>query len=87
VSSTIGRRGNVLGPQEVLEGLSDDLANVPCWGRVPDVQWRSLYTAIGAGCTRELQFDAAHGFRKVVFLWRTSQERRAIWDYLTRPGG
>jgi hypothetical protein len=53
-------------------------------GRSPKV-WSELRAVLAAaGYSTEAVFDAAHGFRYLLFVYASPDERRACWDALTQ---
>ena len=53
-------------------------------GRSPKT-WSELRAVLAAaGYSTEAVFDAAHGFRYLLFVYASPDERRACWGALTR---
>jgi hypothetical protein len=48
--------------------------------------WAALRTMLDAKrLASESIFDAAHGKRYILFVYKDAAERKACWDHLTRP--
>ena len=86
--ATITQNGLVIGPSDILESLPKASRKVASWqDRVSPATARATYAAIKAsGAYAESIFDAAHGRRYCLFVYRDKAERVACFDYHCRPG-
>jgi hypothetical protein len=81
----IERRGNVLAPKEAFDWLPKEAERVASWANGKSQKtWALTREAVMQhGCAAESVFDAAHGFRYMLFVYKSREERKAIWDFLT----
>lgn len=80
-------RGLITGPSELLDVLPVTAFKVTSWDNSHSLKtqmrvWELLH-AVGA--QPESIFDAAHGHRYMLFVYRSREERKACWDFHTGP--
>ena len=86
--SKIMQNGLVIGPYDLLESLPKVAFKVSSWQdrKSPQSQLATYAALKSAGAYAESIFDAAHGRRYVLFVYRDKSERVACFDYHCRPG-
>lgn len=81
----IEQRGLIVGPSDILATLPANAFKVTSWqnDRSPKTQDATYAILRAANVRGESKFDAAHGRRYMLFVYRTADERRACWAFLT----
>jgi hypothetical protein len=81
----IETRGLVTGPKDVLDMLPKRSFKVASWGdnRAPATQEATTKAVREAKAFAASVFDASHGARYMLFVYRTIDEHRACWRAIT----
>ena len=79
------RRGLITGPAALLDILPVAAFKVTSWdnSHSPKTQQRVWDRCHAVGARAESIFDAAHGHRYMLFVYRSREERKACWDFHT----
>lgn len=82
----ITRKGLVVGPKELLAYLPHSSGKVRCWAgcsAYPRAQIEQTLRKAGkVGVQQRTSFDAAHGRRFFLFLYRSHDELQACRDFV-----
>jgi hypothetical protein len=81
----IETRGLVTGPKEVLDKLPKRAFRVASWDdrRAPATQEATTKAVRAIEAFAASVFDASHGKRYMLFVYRTIDEHRACWRAIT----
>jgi hypothetical protein len=80
------QEGLVIAPKEVFEWLPKRALKVKDWGnnKSPATWHDTNAVAHQKGYMLELIFDAAHGRRYMLFIYKAKEGRKACWDFITK---
>jgi hypothetical protein len=82
----ITEKGLITGPADLIEKLPAAAFRVKSWDNTHSPKTQAeAYRALGGDVRAESIFDARHGRRYMLFVYRTHEERKACWDHHTRP--
>lgn len=77
-------KGLVTGPQDLLDKMPAASFRIASWDNHHSPKTQKLaYAALGGDVRAESIFDARHGRRYMLFVYRTREERKACWDHHT----
>lgn len=81
------RRGQIVGPAEFVQYLAPMFTKIKCFrsGSAPKTQRKLLELIAARGYQWEVQFDAAHGRRYRLMIFRPA-DRNAVICFGTYPG-
>lgn len=83
--TTIAEKGLVTGPKDLLDKMPAASFRVKSWDNThsPKTQ-KAAFEALGGDVRAESIFDARHGRRYMLFVYRSREERQACWAFHTR---
>lgn len=87
VALKVERRGNVIGPKDILDALPPSAFKVRDWrdGTAPKTKVATYKAIIAADAYQEAQYDASHGRRYRLMVFRRD-DRAAVVSFGTWPG-
>ena len=81
------QKGLIIGPQDVLDILPSRAFKIADFGSNKSPKTFSVMKdkLREKGADAELIFDAAHGKRYILFIYRNGLERNRCWNYYLTP--